>query len=1422
MLKAKQADAVLTQVFEEDTARWFETTIGTPTRVQEESWPAIAAGGHVLVSAPTGTGKTLSAFLVFIDRLKRQAARGELRQELRLLYISPLKALGNDIRENLRRPLEGIAGPEITAAIRTGDTPQSERRRMLKNPPNILITTPESLYLLLSTRSGRVMLGTCEAIILDELHAMINTKRGAHLMLSLARLDRLCGRNLQRIGLSATIEPLQDAALYLASPDPYTVIAPKMEKAVEIEVNSPLDDMRTLPEGTIWPEIARSVYEHSQGARTVIAFVEGRAQAEKLAHGVNLLGGEGYARTHHGCVSKEQRLDAEQKLRSGELRVLCATSSMELGIDVGEVDLVLQVGFPRTISSTMQRLGRAGHNPGRTSVMHMFPRTAAEGVYCGLTAETAMAGGIERSHPPRACLDVVAQHLVSMASEDGYSISEAMQVLGRAYPFQQVTREEVEGVLRMLAGDYEHQLDHPARPRVLYDRIHGMVLGDAYSRMLALSAGGTIPDRGYYAVKLKDGTRLGELDEEFVFEARVGDKFLLGAFAWRIGEIRQDSVIVTPASTDGAQAPFWKGDSTGRTYETGLAFGRLMRELSDAYAGQCLYNALRNLRLDDAAAKNAEYFLTRQMKATGCLPDDRTLLIEHFPDTSGNHQMMVHSLFGGQVNAGLALLMKDAAYRLTGMDVICFDDDDGFLLYPYGGERELPDGLLYKINPGRARGLLGALLLDTPVFNIAFRYNAGRALMMGARMGTRLPLWIQRLRGAQALDNAVTHPDHPLLVETRRECLEDYWDLAAIEKVLADVHAGRIAVRELHVEAPSPMSLPHRRQAEGLLMYDYAPTTSGTHRAVAKALEAEEMMAPAPEQLERAALRVRAPQDANQLHALLMAEGDLIAGEVDVPIEWLEALSRDGRALYIEPGLWIAAEQSGQYRAAFYGADSIISRGADSEISRGANSEMLRGADSKISRHNDIPQETPATEAQAEEERLRVVRRCLRYRGGQDAASLSARYFLEEDACAALLEKLVQAKSAVMDGGIFYHAEVYGKAQRATVAMRRREIETLPPERFAALLASRTRVNAAPEEQLARGLDALMDQPFAPALVESVLLPARVLGYRPQMLDGLLAQGGVFFRLVPGDKPMLAFHRYEDIDWDQAPHYMGAALDAEEAAIADALARRGASFAQALAGLSGGRPVFDILLGLMEKGLVHADSFAPLRQWLAREKPRAGSDRARIRGRVMAQMAGRWELSRPLKEKSMEEKLALAFDRSVLLCRETAQGIGWPEALETLRHWEYTGRVRRGYFIRGLSGAQFIRGEDFRGTVLAMQSPREEVLWLNAADPAQAWGRALKHREEASFLCVPGNAVALSAGRPVALFERQGEALRVLDTETLPEALTAFVREYRLGRVFEDKKRITVKHYPEAAKPALEAAGFQRQMLDYEVWRKAL
>lgn len=1368
-------EKVLT-LFEQETAAWFVNTLGEPTPVQKESWPIIAKGHHALISAPTGTGKTLSAFFVFLDRMKRQAQAGCLQQELQLIYVSPLKSLAADIRENLNRPLAGIGAQEmLSVGIRTGDTPQRDRLRMVKKPPHILIITPESLYLMLTSKTGQNILATAKAVIIDELHALIDTKRGAHLMLSLARLDHLCGRPLQRIGLSATIEPLETAAQYLA-PEEVKIAAPIMRKQVRLEILSPYPDATKGPrKDPVWEELGKMVYQYCQDSRSVIAFVEGRRYAEKLAYYVNLLGGDGFARVHHGSLSKEQRMETELHLRDGKLRLLCATSSMELGIDVGEIDQVLQVGCPRTVSGTMQRLGRAGHNPGRVSVMYLFPRTAAECVSCGMTAQLAREGGVEHVKPPAQCLDVLAQHLVSMAAFRSYEIDEVMEIVPRAWPFRQITREDVKAVLAMLAGDYEHEKDIPARPRILYDRIHERVEGDGYSRMLAISAGGTIPDKGLYTVRNEEGVKLGEVDEEFVYESQKGDRFILGSYAWKIVNISQDTVTVTQAKMEGARLPFWHGEIKGRDRRTGEAFGRIFHSLQCAYEEGRLGKALEDLGLDETATELAAGYLERQMKATGGLPDHKTILVEHFKDTMGNSQLMVHSVFGRRINAPLSLLLAQTARERMGIEIGSVDEEDGFLLYSYGNQ-SLPEGLLQQIDVDGCIRKLEILLPATPLFNMAFRYNSGRALMMGVRRNGRQPLWMQRLKSAEMLEQVVRSREHPLIRETRRECMQELWDAAGVQEILQDIQSGAIAVREIYTQIPSPMSLPLQWSQEAAVMYDYAPTPRGIHGAVEEALQKEKnLIRPGNQELLVVQERRQLPKDEKQLHSLLMTEGDLAAGELDIPVQWLENLARAGRVVYLEQGLWIAAEQEEAYAAALDGSKEA-------------------------------------------EERIPIVRRMLRYRGGADIAQTAQRYGWSSDMAEEVLEELCRQKAAVKQEDRYYHAELYSRARVRTLKNRREEIQTYPGENYAALMLSQMESSAPAEECLESTLRRYVGMTLPAVYWETVLLPARMNHYRDSLLDSFLSKGELFWHVE--EKRGLRFDYQGDIDWDADLDSYREGLTENERLIYEAIQKRGACFMQALNGLLPAESPYDTLLSLMEKGLVYADSFLPVRQWLNREKTKKADIKQQVGVRVRAMQAGRWDVVRPVRERTIGEKLEACARFSPVICKETAAawGLPWQEALSVLRIWEYTGQARRGYFVRELSGAQFILGKDYESVVRRLHRPEKKLVWVNAVDPAQCWGKILPHKEGRSFINVPGTAVACLGGVPVAVMERQGKILRIWE-EALQEAcLILFVSEWKQGRILADRKRIVVKEYPVGAQTALKQAGFRKEMQDYVLY----
>ncbi len=1386
-------------LFAKPTVQWFAKTLGQPTPVQEMAWPAIAEGKPTLVSAPTGTGKTLSAFLVYIDRLKKLAREGNLKEELYVIYVSPLKSLAGDIHENLRKPLEGITREEgkedvdIKVAIRTGDTLQKDRQRMIKHPPHILIITPESLYLMLTSKSGKSILQTARAIIIDELHAMIDTKRGAHLMLSIARLDKLCGNPLQRIGLSATIEPLEVAARFL-SPEVAVIAAPKMNKKTKIEVigTAPMKGRRKDP---VWEEIAAAVYQECLKNRSVIAFSEARTYVEKLAFFVNELGGEDFARVHHGSMSKISRMEVENELRAGNLKLLCATSSMELGIDVGEIDLVLQIGCPRTISSTMQRLGRAGHNPGRTSIMYMYPRTAPESIYCGMTAEAARLGGVEQAKPPTMCFDVLAQHLVSMATGEGYSIDDVMELLKRTYTFEAVTREDVKDILCMLAGDYEHSREIPVRPRVLYDRIHERVLGDAYSRMLAVAAGGTIPDKGLYTVKTQEGVKLGSLDEEFVYESRVGDKFLLGTFAWRILRQDKDNVIVTQVPTDGAKLPFWKGELKGRSFGTSILFGNIFNRLGKAYENDTLMEELKAMGLNEPACQNASDFIGRQISATGVLPDDKTIIVEHFKDESGSHQIMVHSLFGRQINSPLALLMQYTAKNICDFHVGCVDEEEGFLLYPYG-EETLPEGLLYSIPVENAQEILKTILPMTPLFSITFRYNLGRALMMGMKNQGRQPLWLQRIRSTQALESMLEEKNHPLIRETIRECLEEQWNLSGVMEVLHGIHSGLITVHELYLDTPSPMSLPLQWQVEAAEMYSYAPTTDGMKKRALEELAEIEKIKPSAEALEQQKERKKLPKDEMELHSLFMIEGDLTAEELkeslNIPLEWLEQLAQEGKAVYMEPGLWMAAEYQEVYEKAFGDGD--------------------------------------------QEAAQNIIRRMLYYCGAHTIEQIQERYLLSSTRIHGLMKTLCETGSIVQDGELYFHAKLYDRARKVTIQNLRKQVTTQAGEQYAALMAGQSIYNCPPEEQLKQTIHQYSSKAFSVELWEEVLFPSRVKNYNGAMLDRFLAQGDFYWKM-DGDGN-LSFESYENIDWDASLADTADILSEEEQKLYQELQKRGASFLKSLSNVLEDGDVQEVLLQLAQKGLVCADSFTPVRQWQNQSKMKKAPVRQRVNARVMALSAGRWDVVRPCQNRNIEILLEEIFEKNMILCRETFQRfimndtvnvkgeITFGSALEILRIWEYVGKVRRGYFIEGMSGAQFALSKNYDSIMYALnRSQVQQVIWLNATDPAQIWGKILEHKEGKSFINVIGTVVALVDGNPVVVLERKGKIMRILsetneiDSQMLSNIMTAFVEGFQKKNLFSGQKRIVVKEYPKEYKEILQKCGFIREMNDYVLYR---
>src|SRR4051794_40800528 len=723
------------ELFRPETRAWFERNFAAPTPAQAKGWPAIAAGGHVLIQAPTGSGKTLAAFLSAIDRLTETPRAG-----LRLLYVSPLKALNYDVERNLRGPLAGLRS-ELRVAVRTGDTPQKERAAMLREPPDILITTPESLFLLLTSRA-RELLRSVDTLILDEVHAVAGTKRGAHLALSVERLEELAAQPVQRIGLSATQRPLEEIGRFVAGGRPVELVDAGGAKELDLEVVVPVEDMRepggeSREEGweprSIWPSIYPALVELVRAHRSTIVFVNNRRLAERLALRLNELADEEIARAHHGSLAREQRTQIEEDLKAGRIPCLVATSSLELGIDMGAVDLVIQVESPKSVARGLQRIGRAGHSLGEVSRGRIFPKFRADLLESAVVARRMLDGAIEETQIPRNPLDVLAQQIVAICADEEITVDELHELVRGAYPFSDLSRLQLENVLDMLDGRYPSDEFAELRARVVWDRTAGVVRGRQGARRLAVTNAGTIPDRGLFGVHLVDGGgRVGELDEEMVYEARAGQTFLLGASTWRIEEITRDRVLVSPAPGVPGAVPFWKGEGVGRPYELGEAIGAASRELVALDDEKALARLRADHMLDERAAQNLMIFLREQQAATTAVPSDRTIVVERFRDEIGDWRLCVLTPFGGRVHAPWALALGARLRESLGLETQAIWSDDGIAIHLPEADAPPPvDDVL--LDPETVEELVVQELGDTALFGARFRENAGRALLIPRR-----------------------------------------------------------------------------------------------------------------------------------------------------------------------------------------------------------------------------------------------------------------------------------------------------------------------------------------------------------------------------------------------------------------------------------------------------------------------------------------------------------------------------------------------------------------------------------------------------------------------------------------------------------------------------------------------------------------
>ncbi|MCB1246732.1 MAG: DEAD/DEAH box helicase, partial [Acidimicrobiia bacterium] len=834
--------------FSSATAAWFDAVFAAPTDAQVEGWRAIASRAHTLIHAPTGSGKTLAAFLSAIDRLYN-APPVEPAHRCRVLYVSPMKALAYDIDRNLRAPLTGIAAearrlgidpPELSVAMRTGDTPSAERQAMLRHPPDILITTPESLFLMLTSRAS-AMLASVETVIIDEVHAVAGGKRGTHLAISLERLSDVCRSEPQRIGLSATQRPLDTIASFLAGgvPDPggwtprpvHIVDAPR-DRTLEIDIVVPVRDMTRpdidapdqdeAPSRSIWPAVYPRLAAMLEDHRSIIYFVNSRSLAERTASEINRIVGSEAVRAHHGSVARDKRVEIENGLKDGTLRGVVATATLELGIDMAAVDLVVLVESPGSVASGLQRVGRSGHRVGAPSIATVFPKHRGDLLEAAVVVHRMYEGEIEPTAIPQNPLDVLAQHLVAMAAVGDFDVDAAYDLVRRSLPYRNLSRGAYEGVLDMLSGRFPSDEFAELRPRIVWDRVAGIVSARSNARLLATINAGTIPDRGLYTVHLPDGSRVGELDEEMVYESRPGDTFVLGSTSWRMDEITQDRVIVSPAPASGAASmPFWHGEGPGRPIELGRAIGAFTRTIAAMPDDEAIAVLERDYRLDHLAARNLARFVGDERDATGSVPSDTTIVIERFRDEIGDWRVVLLSPFGSRIHAPWALAARAALRQEVGGRVDTIWTDDGIMFrFPDMDEPPALDGIL--IEAVDAERLIVDEVADSALFASRFRESAARALLLPRRRpGSRTPLWLQRRRAADLLDVTRRFGSFPIVLETYREILQDHFDLPALLEILGGIERRSIRVREVDVDSPSPFANSLMFDFVASFMYDY-------------------------------------------------------------------------------------------------------------------------------------------------------------------------------------------------------------------------------------------------------------------------------------------------------------------------------------------------------------------------------------------------------------------------------------------------------------------------------------------------------------------------------------------------------------------------------------------------------------------------
>ncbi len=1476
---------------------WFAEAFGEPSPPQKLGWPSISAGQHTLILAPTGSGKTLAAFLWAINHLVEQHLREELPRGVRILYVSPLKALNNDIERNLEEPLHGIREaarknglklPMIHTAVRTGDTPQSKRAAMLKHPPDILITTPESLYLMLTSKQARRMFTTVQYVIVDEIHSMCANKRGVHLSITLERLAAVAAQEFVRIGLSATQRPLERVAAFLGGqqwvgkdliPRKVNIVDAGERKAMDLRVECAVPDFSSLPQEGVWERVLIELLDLIRAHETTLIFVNNRRLAERVAAKLNEMvagakdtfalyqvplktgrdlphppepettHGEELVQAYHGSMSRQVREQMEEALKAGKLRALVSTSSLELGIDIGSIDLVVQLQSPKGIARGLQRIGRSGHLVNATSKGRIFPTHRDDLVEAAIVAKGMSLHDVEPTSVPTDCLDVLAQQIVAMVSIEEWNVDTLFDVVRQSCCYQFLSKKLYLGVLQMLAGRYTQEAFRELRARVSWDKVNNTLRALPGSSQLAITSGGTIPDRGYFGVYLEDGkTKIGEVDEEFIHESRVGDTFILGTNVWRMMEIDSNRIVVSPAPGQPARMPFWRGENIGRSVELGQKIGAFRRTMNTRLASpDCLQWLQRELPIDSRAAWNIQEYFRKQQDATGEIPHDTLMIVEGFRDEIGDPRIVIHSPFGRRINGLLGLVAVHQMQQILNTTPQMLYNDDGVLLRCSDVDG-LPLHFLDDLTVKQAGEIVLNDVISSPMFGGQFRQNAARALLMPKiAPGKRTPLWLQRLRAGDLLEIARRFDDFPIVIETMREVLNDILDFQRFKDIVRQVENGDICIKTVQTEVPSPFAASILFDFIAAYMYEWdqprqdqqTQYLSINRELLSEVMDTESMasllrqeaLESVEKQLQRTAngYKARSPEE---LLEILLRVGDLSDAEVDERCEgdgrsMVGELATDGRAVFVHIGAgnrWIAGEEQDMYR------------NLDDE--RVASSLLLR---------------------------------YLQSHGPVSATGLAEHFGFSVEDTDKLLMKLNETEPIVLgrfSKGVEQQQWCYRpnleRIHRHTIGILRKEIKPSSLAEFTHFLSywqhlhPRRRVHGTDGIQCC--LDQLQGLPLPSETWERDVLRARVQDITTEGLNHISSSGTIVWS-GKGSGKLQCFRRGDgSVFLDLPIHQIEDALSPPARNVLEYIRKNGASFFADI------RTGMRLSLGALNKGLAElfwsglitndlfselqnvkrfsqAESdlpFEPIEMLDPRHNPRRPRlmQSARKAIKQVPGWSGRWSLvhlpgvmgeALELEQRAHRQALLL-LDRYGVVAREISRReelMPWPLVASALQRMEMRGDIRRGYFVEGLSGMQFAvpAAMDELRHLRSDTSDESLPLLVNACDPANPYGTGIDLRERNSargqfrYARLPSNYLVFQRGTPILLVENYGTRLWTLAEtaeEIMRNALRIFLSAMQRPLPQRPFRTITIEHCDgirpagSPLEPALRSLGFTR------------